>query len=372
MLGDQPIRVAERCAVLADGTLAGSILTMDGAFRQLVGPAGLGVVEAARLCATTPARALGRPDLGRLEEGAAADLVVLDEAFQVVQTWVAGEPAWNPAGRPAVSPQRGRDGSHPPARVGARREPARHRAGGLHGERQHRRRHGLRDAHLQAGRPGKVTLDTFDGAIAVHAWDRPDVEVVVEKQAQDDARLQDIAVEKSQDGDNVSLRVRGPSVAGDSGVVIGMHFSPSARLRVAVPKATALELRSGDGSITVEEITGAVSLRTDDGSIVASRLSGDVLARTDDGSIRFREITGKLDVETGDGSVVVNGTFTHLRAKTGDGSVRLAVEPGSRVDDDWTVETRDGSVEVRLPEAVDADGRRGRPPTGASARTTPA
>ena len=106
VLGDQPIRVTERCAVLADGTLAGSILTMDGAFRQLVGPAGLGIVEAARLCATTPARALGRPDLGRLEEGAAADLVVLDEAFQVVQTWVAGEPAWNPAGRPAVSPQR--------------------------------------------------------------------------------------------------------------------------------------------------------------------------------------------------------------------------------------------------------------------------
>jgi Putative adhesin len=201
--------------------------------------------------------------------------------------------------------------------------------------------------------PGKVMLDTFDGAITVHAWDRPDVEVVVEKQAQDDARLQDIAVEKSQDGDNVSLRVRGPSAAGDNGLVLGMHFSPSARLRVAVPKATALELRSGDGSITVEEITGAVSLRTDDGSIVASRLSGEVLARTDDGSIRFREITGKLDVETGDGSVVVNGTFTHLRAKTGDGSVRLAVEPGSRVEDDWTVETRDGSVEVRLPETVD-------------------
>ena len=76
---------------------------------------------------------------------------------------------------------------------------------------------------------------------------------------------------------------------------------------------------------------------------MASRLSGEVLARTDDGSIRFREMTGKLDVETGDGSVVVGGTLTHLRAKTGDGSVRVAVEPGSRVEEDWTVETRDGS-----------------------------
>ena len=103
-LGDQPIRVTERCAVLDDDTLAGSILTMDGAFRTLVGPAGLDVVSAARLCAATPAQALGRPDLGRLEPGAGADLVVLDGAWRVVQTWVAGVPVWNSAGGGAVSP----------------------------------------------------------------------------------------------------------------------------------------------------------------------------------------------------------------------------------------------------------------------------
>jgi hypothetical protein len=202
---------------------------------------------------------------------------------------------------------------------------------------------------------GKVSLDTFDGGIEVHAWDRPEVEVVVEKQAQDDAKLQEITVEKSQDGDQVTLRVRGPASSGEHGITIGMHFSPSARLRVAVPKTTALDLRSGDGSITVEEVSGTASLRTDDGAIVASRMTGEVMARTDDGSIRFREITGKVDVETGDGSVVVGGTLTHLRAKTGDGSVRVAVERGSKLEDDWTVETRDGSVEVRLPEAVDIE-----------------
>lgn len=104
VLGDQPIRVTERCAVLADGTLAGSILTMAGAFRTLVGPVGLDVVTAVRLCATTPAQTLGRPDLGRLAAGAAADVVVLDAGWQVVQTWVAGGLAWNSAGRGAVSP----------------------------------------------------------------------------------------------------------------------------------------------------------------------------------------------------------------------------------------------------------------------------
>ena len=45
--------------VLRDGTLAGSVLTMDGAFRMLVERAGLSLVDAATMCATTPARELG-------------------------------------------------------------------------------------------------------------------------------------------------------------------------------------------------------------------------------------------------------------------------------------------------------------------------
>jgi len=205
---------------------------------------------------------------------------------------------------------------------------------------------------FKVGASPRVTLDTFDGSIEVHSWDRPEVEVIVEKQAQDETLLQQIVVEPSQDGDAVTLRVRGPADRGHSGIQIGVVFSPGAKLRVALPKSVALDLKSGDGSITVEDVTGTIVMRSDDGSIVGLRVSGDVRARTDDGSIRLRESTGRVDVETLDGSVIVNGTFTHLRAKTGDGSVRIAAEAGSALEDDWTVETRDGSVEVRLPEGL--------------------
>lgn len=208
---------------------------------------------------------------------------------------------------------------------------------------------------FKVGASPKVMLDTFDGSIEVHSWDRAEVEVIVEKQAQDDTLLQQIVVEQSQDGDTVTLRVRGPAGGGIDGIQIGVVYSPGAKLRVAVPKAVALDLRSGDGSITVEDVTGAVTMRSGDGSIVGLRVSGDVRATTDDGSIRLRETTGKVDVETQDGSVVVNGTFTALRAKTGDGSVRIAAEKGSAVESDWLIETDDGSVEVRLPEGLAAD-----------------
>lgn len=109
VIGGRRIRVTDRAAFLDDGTLAGSTCTMDAAFRLLVRDAGLDVVDAARLCATSPAEALGLSDAGILRPGAAADFVVLDADFRVRQTWIAGQPAWNPGAAPPVSPP-GRQG----------------------------------------------------------------------------------------------------------------------------------------------------------------------------------------------------------------------------------------------------------------------
>ena len=92
-LGDQTIIAGDRTALLEDGTLAGSILTMDGAFRMLRG-LGWTLPEVARMCATTPAEALGLRDTGAIAPGNAADLVVFDAEFKVRQTYIGGEPAF--------------------------------------------------------------------------------------------------------------------------------------------------------------------------------------------------------------------------------------------------------------------------------------
>lgn len=88
-LGDQTIIAGDATAVLADGTLAGSLLTMDGAFRMLL-QLGLSIAEAARMCASTPAEALGLHDRGSIAAGNRADLVVLDRDFRVKQTYIEG------------------------------------------------------------------------------------------------------------------------------------------------------------------------------------------------------------------------------------------------------------------------------------------
>jgi N-acetylglucosamine-6-phosphate deacetylase len=89
-LGGRKIIVTDRTAELEDGTLAGSVLTMDGAFRVLVGKVGLSVVEAARLCSTTPAEQLRLAGLGALRPGNFADLVILDRDTLKVRTTLIG------------------------------------------------------------------------------------------------------------------------------------------------------------------------------------------------------------------------------------------------------------------------------------------
>ncbi|HYS25602.1 MAG TPA: N-acetylglucosamine-6-phosphate deacetylase [Vicinamibacterales bacterium] len=90
-LGGRPIRVSDQAALLEDGTLAGSTLTMDRAFRNIVTMFHASIVQAAIMCSTTPARALGLTRFGVIAEGNVADLVVLDRAFRVTRTFIGGE-----------------------------------------------------------------------------------------------------------------------------------------------------------------------------------------------------------------------------------------------------------------------------------------
>jgi N-acetylglucosamine-6-phosphate deacetylase len=94
LLGGQTIHVRDEAAFLDDGTLAGSTLTMDRAFRNVVGTFGRSIPDAAVMCSTTPARQLGLRELGHIAEGAQADLVVLDRDLRVVRTFVAGIQVW--------------------------------------------------------------------------------------------------------------------------------------------------------------------------------------------------------------------------------------------------------------------------------------
>ena len=90
-LGDRSVIVDSSTARLVDGTLAGSILTMDAGVRNMVEFSGCTQVEALAMASATPARILGLARKGRIAAGCDADLTILDGTGRVAETWARGE-----------------------------------------------------------------------------------------------------------------------------------------------------------------------------------------------------------------------------------------------------------------------------------------
>jgi N-acetylglucosamine-6-phosphate deacetylase len=88
-LGSREVVVEGMRACLADGTYAGSVLSMDAAVRNLVA-LGASEVEALLAASRAPARLLARADVGVLAPGGPADVVVLDDRLEVQATLAGG------------------------------------------------------------------------------------------------------------------------------------------------------------------------------------------------------------------------------------------------------------------------------------------
>jgi N-acetylglucosamine-6-phosphate deacetylase len=90
-LGDQEVIIDRVSSRLPDGRLAGSILNLDQAVRNLIAFTGCGFAEALRTVTTNPAQLLGMAgEIGHVLPGRAADLVLLTPAGEVVATLVRG------------------------------------------------------------------------------------------------------------------------------------------------------------------------------------------------------------------------------------------------------------------------------------------
>jgi N-acetylglucosamine-6-phosphate deacetylase len=93
-LQGRSISVDGRVCLDEDGTLAGSNMDMATAVRNATQMLGVDVAEAARMASTYPAEFLGLgSELGRIAPGYCADLVLVDENVNVIETWIRGEPA---------------------------------------------------------------------------------------------------------------------------------------------------------------------------------------------------------------------------------------------------------------------------------------
>lgn len=95
-LGGQTVFVEGGQARLADGTLAGSVLKMNVAVRNLVEKCGVEVTRAIDFASYNPAKNLGvLNERGRVAEGLRADFALIDDKFNVKAAFVGGEKVFN-------------------------------------------------------------------------------------------------------------------------------------------------------------------------------------------------------------------------------------------------------------------------------------
>lgn len=98
-LGTKTVIVTEDSARLEDGTLAGSILSMDQALRNLVDWSECTPAQAIHMMTAVPARLLADDARGRLVVGARADITAWNQQLQPTHTMVGGEMKWQATGQ---------------------------------------------------------------------------------------------------------------------------------------------------------------------------------------------------------------------------------------------------------------------------------
>lgn len=174
-----------------------------------------------------------------------------------------------------------------------------------------------------------LRVETDDGSVTVRGWDQKTIEARITTKGWKIGEGE-VRVYEHQTGDSVTLEVKSPRMRWSTG-------DRWIRVELSVPKEAAVNIRTGDGAVHVTDLHGSIRMNTGDGGIDAESVAGTLEARTGDGHIRVR---GRFDV---------------LALNTGDGGIEADVDPGSKIESPWRVETGDGGVTVRVPQDLNAD-----------------
>jgi DUF4097 and DUF4098 domain-containing protein YvlB len=100
------------------------------------------------------------------------------------------------------------------------------------------------------------------------------------------------------------------------------------------------DLETSDGDIAVGTLTGTLHLRTSDGDVTADGLSGSTISvRTSDGDVRIRALSGPAEISTSDGDISVSlDRADAIRLRTGDGDITIYANDSIRADVDLSGE----------------------------------
>lgn len=180
----------------------------------------------------------------------------------------------------------------------------------------------------------RVSINTFDGEVIVRGWDKSEVQYKATSRAENEEALKQLDIITEQHGEMVSITARNEH-----------QRHASVAFEVFVPRQTTVHVSSGDGSVSLDGVSGEITLRSGDGAIAVSNSGGLLHVNTGDGTIQISKFDGQVDARTGDGAIALDGIFKALSARTGDGEISLTVPAGSSF-----------TIETNLPDEISNEG----------------
>jgi len=191
---------------------------------------------------------------------------------------------------------------------------------------------------LQAG--GRLSLDTFNGAVDVSSWDQNTVDISGTKYGPTQSAADALRIDVVNTPGSVEIRVARPTE---------FRGSRGARFRVKVPRKTVLEqITTSNGPIQIMGGAGPARLRTSNGPVHVEDVDGDVDSRTSNGSVDVMDVSGEVVAHTSNGRIRVDNVRGGVQAQTSNGSIAAIVAPNQDVRP-IRLESSNGGIDLTLP-----------------------
>ena len=219
---------------------------------------------------------------------------------------------------------------------------------------------------------GHLMVDSDRGAIEVRTADSDHVDVKIERKVKKNGKwtieevLDDFAITFDQNDDGVTIRAK------HDREILRQWSRERNRLQVnfliTVPQRYNVDLKTAGGSISVEELEGAVRSQTAGGGLRFGSIKGPVWGRTSGGSVKLEGTQGDAQLKTSGGGITIGSVAGTVEAITSGGSIRVDKVAGSinaktsgggitveEVMGDITAKTSGGSIKAYISRQPQGD-----------------
>ena len=223
--------------------------------------------------------------------------------------------------------------------------------------------------------PGaELMAKTANGRIVVKGWDKPSAKIVIKKEmrtnggggflfwkskgspfASEEAAQEyfnGLKVDVTGDEKRLDLRVTYPPRK--NGVNLSVSYD------LMVPKSCAATLKTSNGAIDVQGISGSVNAETSNGRVALKDILGNVKAHTSNGEIKCEDFNGAFNATTSNGQVMAvrNEPLAQndeIECHTSNGRIQLSLPGESGFD--LEAKTSNGSIKSAFPLPETGDNR---------------